>query len=429
LLEAMALPLLSYKADNFSINDFNDPNQKTSIKIFAENDFTVDGTMPKGAFQAKGFLFEAGVRARGNKAYLSSIVVSDQRFIKPDGQEKPKDGSPDLRVNVNNPFKGKRFDENDILFLDKNRTFQTRPGTYNSTRFDRLMEDFDYQYIKEQEIIQDLNENFDGIKKNIKNDLLADTLEKFREISGSRVALNVVDNWRPFSKGFFAEKKENNLQVNLNMLGAGYEMIFSLIYSFYLAKQSDKQLIAFIDEPELHLHPSLQSDFVEFLLEISKESQIILTSQSPLFIKQLSYNKGVCIYIFQKNSGKPELVTMDNRTLPYASANEINYLAFELPTVEFHNELYGFIQAKAIDEDENNAKEPTFDNWLLTNGLKKKKDWIREIKGTTKPAEKRTVQTYIRNSIHHPENKHNEKYSDEELKNSIEEMIQLLREL
>jgi len=120
---------------------------------------------------------------------------------------------------------------------------------------------------------------------------------------------------------------------------------------------------------------------------------------------------------------------MDNRTLPYASANEINYLAFELPTVEFHNELYGFIQAKAIDEDENNAKEPTFDNWLLTNGLKKKKDWIREIKGTTKPAEKRTVQTYIRNSIHHPENKHNEKYSDEELKNSIEEMIQLLREL
>ena len=196
LLDAMALPLLSYKADSFSINDFNDPLQKTFIEIFAENDFTVAGTMPKGSFQSKGFLFEAGVRARGNKAYLSSIVVSDQKFIKPDGQEKPKDGSPDLRVSVNNPFKGKRFDENDILFLDKNRTFQIRSGTYNSTRFDRLMEDFDYQYINKQESIQDLNVNFDEIKKKIKNDLLAGTVEKFREISGSRITLNIVDNWR-----------------------------------------------------------------------------------------------------------------------------------------------------------------------------------------------------------------------------------------
>lgn len=429
LLNAMALPLLSYKADSFSINDFNDPDQKTSIKIYAENDFTVAGTMPNASFQSKGFLFEASIRARGNKAYLSSIVVSDQKFIKPDGQEKPNDGSPDLRINVNNPFKGKRFDENDILFLDKNRTFQTRSGTYNSTRFDRLMEDFDYQYIKKQESIQDLNENFDEIKKNIKNDLLAGAVEKFREISGSRITLNVVDNWRPFSKGFFAEKKENNLQVNLNMLGSGYEMIFSLIYSFYLAKQSGKQLIAFIDEPELHLHPSLQSDFVKLLLEISKESQVILTSQSPLFIKQLSYNNGICIYIFQKNNGKPELVTMDKSVLPYVSANEINYLAFELPTVEFHNELYGFIQAKAIDEGEDNAKEANFDGWLSTKGLQQDKDWVREVRGTAKPPEKRTVQTYIRNSIHHPENTRNEKYSDEELKKSIKEMIQLLRRL
>jgi len=100
LLNAMALPLLSYKADSFSINDFNDPTQKTSIEILAENVFDVAGTMPNSTFRSKGLLFEAGVRARGNKAYLSSIVVSDQKFIKPDGEEKPKDGSPDLRIRV-----------------------------------------------------------------------------------------------------------------------------------------------------------------------------------------------------------------------------------------------------------------------------------------------------------------------------------------
>ena len=89
--------------------------------------------MPNCNFPAKGFKFKANVRTRGNKSYLSSTVVSDQLFIK--SGDKPKDGSPDLRLSVNNPFRGKRFDENDVLILDKSRTYQTRLGTYNSTRF------------------------------------------------------------------------------------------------------------------------------------------------------------------------------------------------------------------------------------------------------------------------------------------------------
>ena len=138
ILDAVALPLLFYKADAFSLSDFNNPITKTFIKVLSEKNFSVDITMPKGTFKSKGFSFEAGLRERTNKAYLSSIVVSDQKFIRADGEVKPKDGSPDLRVNVNNPFKGQRFSENDILYLDKNRTFQTRTGTYNPTRFDRL---------------------------------------------------------------------------------------------------------------------------------------------------------------------------------------------------------------------------------------------------------------------------------------------------
>jgi len=430
LLDAMALPLLTYKAESFSINDFNNPNERTLIEVFSDSDFSVDFTMPRGSFLSKGFLFKAGVRARDNKAYLSSIVISDQKFIRADGQEKPKDGSPDLRVNVNNPFKGQRFSENDILFLDKNRTFQIRSGTYNITRFDRLMEDFDYQYIKNQDSINDLNENLDSlVKEGIENEFIGKAIRKFEELSGSEIRLSFIENWRPFKKSFFSEKKGNNLQVNLNMLGSGYEMVFSLVYSFYLSQQSGKQLIVFIDEPELHLHPSLQNDFVNFLLEISKEAQIILTSQSPLFIKQLSYNENVKIFVFQKNDGKPELVSMERRILPFVSANEINYLAFKLPSIEFHNELYGYIQAKAIDEDQDNHYESNFDSFLQSKGLPVyRKPWIRLMKDGTIVLNNRTTQTYICNFIHHPENNHNEKYTDEELKKSIEEMIGLLRD-
>ncbi len=428
LLDAMALPILSYKAENFSYIDFNDPKDRTIIEVFAENNFSVDGTMPKGSFKSKGFLFEARIRARETKAYLSSIVVSDQKFIKADGEEKPKDGSPDLRINVNNPFKGQRFSENDILFLDKNRTFQIRSGTYNVTRFDRLMEDFDYQYIKKNNV-QDVNEIINEfLEIDFENEFIEKAKEKFKELSGSDIELSFIDNWRPFKKGYFSEKKESFLQVNLNMLGSGYEMIFSLIYSFYLSQQSGKQLIAFIDEPELHLHPALQNEFVKFLLEISKYSQIILTSQSPLFIKQLSYSDNVKICIFQKNDGKPELVTMEDRLLPYVSVNEINYLAFDLPSVELHNELYGYIQSKAIDENEENYYENNFDSYLQSYGLALYKSSWRKLKvdGTTESYD-RTTQTFIRNFIHHPENEKNDKYSEEELNTSIKQMINLLK--
>ena len=48
---------------------------------------------------------------------------------------------------------------------------------------------------------------------------------------------------------------------------------------------------------------------------------------------------------------------------------EINYTAFGVNSVEFHNELYGFIQAKAIDENENNYNEREFEQWLVGRGL------------------------------------------------------------
>ena len=136
--------------------------KKVEISIYAQEEFKVDKTMPRTSFQAKGFNFVANIRSRSAGNYLSSIVVSDQKFIKGDSAQGIKDDSPDLRVNVNNPFIGKRFSENDILFLDKQRLYQTRAGNFNITRFDRLMEDFNYLYLKGKEgNIVNLNDDLD----------------------------------------------------------------------------------------------------------------------------------------------------------------------------------------------------------------------------------------------------------------------------
>lgn len=408
LLDAFALPILEYKTESFSIDDFNDISKKAEVNVYSQDEFEVSGTMPNGSFKARGFSFEAGIRSRESKAYLSSIVVSDQKFIKTD-PSKPKDGSPDLRVNVNNPFKGKRFGENDVLFLDKNRLFQTKSGNFNTTRFDRLMEDFNFQYLKGA-VITNLNEDLDEkVKKDkVENNFLVEAIKKFQEISGHQIKLDFLDNHKPFKDAFFAVRKDNHQQISINNLGSGYEMIFSLLYSFFLAQQSGKQLIVLIDEPELHLHPTLQEKFIKFLLEFSKNAQIFITSHSPLLVKQLSYNEKVKMRILQNGS---EVLDIGKRALPYISANETNFIAFNLATEEYHNELYE--ELKSLHGVSKDYKLFDGDFFVTMKGEPKNSPW----RGNQNEV---SEHTFIRNQIHHQ--KDNGKTEYNALKSSIEEM-------
>ncbi len=418
LLDAIALPLLSYKADGFSLDDLNDPNYSSFIEVIANAGFKVDGTMPNSSFNAKGFSFEGKIRLRGSKAYLSSLVVSDQKYIKADGENKPLDTSPDLRVNVNNPFKGARFNENDILFLDRNRTFQTRSGTYNLTRFDRLMEDFNYQYIKAQkDNSDDINAHLDEIKKHVNNKFLENAIAKFKEISGSKITLSFIDNWKPFERCFFAEKKDLQHQISIAKLGSGYEMIFALLYSFFLSQQGNKQLIILIDEPELHLHPSLQENFVQVLLEFAKSAQVILTTHSPLLVKHLYSNDYIKAKIIVRDDNGLQVIPIEEKLLPYISANEINFLAFGLATEEHHNELYE--ELKYLKGDKY-IKDFDRDFFQVEKQQGKCHPW----KGNPNEV---SIHTFIRNQIHHP--KANGRPTPDDLKQSIKVMRNYLKEL
>ena len=116
----------------------------------------------------------------------------------------------------------------------------------------------------------------------------------------------------------------------------------------------------------------------------------------------------------------------ERNSLPYPSLNEVNYIAFGDASEEYHNELYGFLQSKAIDEDAKNEKEKDFEAWLTTKGCKQNKQWIRIKGGIPQQAQRCTIETYIRNFIHHPENNQNPQYSPSELKDSIDEMKRIV---
>lgn len=409
LLDAISLPLLEYKSDGFSLDDMNDPQQQTTINVLSNSAFSVKGTMPKSDFNALGFTFKARVRSRSASNYFSSIVVSDQLFIA-ENPDKPADGSPDLRVNVNNPFSGKRFSENDVLFLDRNRYNQTKSGTFNQTRFDRMLEDLDYQYIKGLAPVPDINNAVsDHVRKvTISSAPLKSTVLEFKEITGIPVTLDFVDNYRPFKSAIFVQRKDNSQQIRLSNMGSGYEMLFALIYAYNMALQSNKQLIILIDEPELHMHPALQRKLVDYLLNISTTAQIFLSTHSALLIKQLSSAENAKIMVLQRLD---QPVEMAKRKLPYLSANETNYLAFGLATEEYHNELYE--KLKSIHGENLDYKK--FDNQFFIGEKGEKKD--RPWKGHPNEV---SINTHVRNQIHHSAD--NGLPSEEDIRASIERM-------
>lgn len=91
--------------------------------------------------------------------------------------------------------------------------------------------------------------------------------------------------------------------------------------------------------------------------------------------------------------------------------------------------MYGFIQAKAIAKNSDNSYEKEFEKWLEWHGLSKDKKYIRESKGEAMEPYTVTLPTFIRNLIHHPENQYNDRYSDEELKDSIEALLGIYESL
>jgi len=66
--------------------------------------------------------------------------------------------------------------------------------------------------------------------------------------------------------------------------GTGYRRLFMVARFRYLAKKTKgNDVIYLIEEPETFLHPTAQQDLLNALKEISDETQVIITTHSPVF--------------------------------------------------------------------------------------------------------------------------------------------------
>lgn len=319
-------------------------------------------------------------------------------------------------------------------YYGKTRDKQLQKG-FNSS-ITSVYEDFNWRFMKEIRKETPQPSEFYQNKSNFEKAILDkvdekeikktfDALnDKLNSIGIKSVSLSFIESNAPFENAFLHQLIEN-IEIPVSKLGSGIEMIISLLFLETLASLSKDKFVVIIDEPELHLHPTLQNNFISYLTTLSANAQVILNTHSPYFYKNCLTNPNIELIITSKDAN--EKVSLSNTGASFGlfpwspSWGEINYRAFDMPTIEFHNELYGRLQ-----EVHNAWKEADFENFLISRGIQKSKQWMRVSNGNVLPAYDVTLHTYIRNAIHHPENTQNAKFTDNELKTSIEKMISLI---
>ena len=138
----------------------------------------------------------------------------------------------------------------------------------------------------------------------------------------------------------------------------------------------------------------------------------MITTHSPNIVKQLNFSD--LRLIKDKNSLKT-IENVEPGKLKYPSLNEVNYMAFGDATDEYHNELYGYIELKEWLSEYKEYK----DN-------KKKIDYKKLKKNGEMSNLKLTLTEYIRHQIHHPENTNNIRFTEEQLRYSIDMMREFI---
>lgn len=243
------------------------------------------------------------------------------------------------------------------------------------------------------------------------------TLAKLREMNGEIASAlspqipNTKDlKWADVFKNV-GITSDNDIPINKH--GSGVKRL--ILLNFFRAEaervrsnQNNANIVYAIEEPETSQHQAHQLMLIEALKSLSTQRhiQVIITTHSAHIVKHLDFPNLRLVYF--DNNGHKCVRNVDSSQLPYPSLNEINLLAFEEVSEEYHNELYGYIEQEGWLSNYKSGKPLRNYNKLNRQG--------------TLTMQQLCLTEYIRHQIHHPENTHNPRYTLSELRQSIDLM-------
>lgn len=187
----------------------------------------------------------------------------------------------------------------------------------------------------------------------------------------------------------------------------GFRQFISFLLTIS-AENATNQLsnsLLLLDEPETHLHPQAQEYLKDELIKITRNDEnniVFFATHSNYMIDKEHIER--CFRVSKQSNRKTKLGKFSVGQKSYA---EVNYEVFDISSSDYHNELYGYLG------DVDKAK---------LDGLNKTKKWKNK---KTNGMEDVSLATYIRHSIHHPENTLNTRFTPEELRESIENLRKL----
>ncbi len=243
----------------------------------------------------------------------------------------------------------------------------------------------------------------------------ARTLEKLREMNPSiassldpKLPDTASLKWTDVFKNV-AITGDNDIPINKR--GSGVKRL--VLISFFRAEAERRQqevnlpnIVYAIEEPETSQHPEHQRALVDALVSLSEtdNTQVFVTTHSPEIVKRLKFENILLI------SGRApgEILHVREHNLPYPSLNEVNFAAFDEASYEYHNELYGYIEAEDALIAYKRGKPERVYNKICRNGSVIQQNIV--------------LTEYIRHQIHHPENDQNQPFTLDELKESISAM-------
>lgn len=245
--------------------------------------------------------------------------------------------------------------------------------------------------------------------------------------------------------------EKNGVEVPIDQLSSGEKQIV-FRGGFLLRNQGViGGATVLLDEPELSMHPKWQERILGFYQTLftdesnTQTSQIFIATHSDHILKNALENDNTLI-IMLKDGSAPEYIHKNNRgmALKTTTLAEVKWRIFDLPTTDFHDQLWAELSYDDLTGDVKNVKNLDTELANIINGDSSKlKAWTGYQADSTQPSGRRTnrgndtksLPTYIRNYTHHPEFTDinnvtdNIAYTEDDLRNSIEFMISVVLQI
>ena len=218
---------------------------------------------------------------------------------------------------------------------------------------------------------------------------------------------------------------KNGNEIPIDSLSTGEkQIVFRGVYLLQNLEQFDGATV-FIDEPELSMHPKWQEKILQYYQSLFKRSdgtsrvQFFVASHSEMLLEAALEDKtNTLVIVLKSNNGSIDASEVRQPfILPTITSSEVNYLAFDVCSIDYHIALYGEIQSRyslpSIISCDRYIKNSAQYNPI-----------IHEKQSRFRSNHYDTLTSLIRNHIDHPDNPYS--FSKEELRLSIELMRDIL---